>query len=73
MMNVTIEIHFVSNETKVMQGGSFPLKRREPEAVAWEFWQQIKRSMPFGGELQKVIIDGEDRTEQVKELEAPLE
>ncbi|MCM3763425.1 hypothetical protein [Neobacillus niacini] len=72
-MNVTIEIHYISNETKVMQGGTFPLRRRNQQQVAWEFWQQIKQKMPFGAELEKVIIDGEDKTVLVKQQEAPLE
>ncbi|WP_066317027.1 hypothetical protein [Bacillus sp. FJAT-29814] len=72
-MNVTIELHYISAETKIMQGGSFPLRRRKPEQVAYEFWREIRNRMPYGGEIEKVIIDGEDRTEQVKILEVPLD
>ena len=68
-MNVLIEIHFISNENKVMQRGSFPLRRRKPEKVGLDFWKQIKRAMPFGAELDKLLIDGEDKTEIIKEME----
>lgn len=72
-MNIVIEIHFISAESKVLQSGSFLLKRRKPEEVAYEFWKQIKRRMPYGGEIQKVLANGEDITELVIELEkAPL-
>ena len=52
-----------------MQRGSFPLRRRRPEHVALDFWKQIKKEMPFGAELSKLLIDGEDRTEIIKEME----
>jgi hypothetical protein len=61
-MNVVVEVHFISNENKVMQRGSFPLRRQKPERVALDFWKQIKREMPFGAELSKLLIDGEDKT-----------
>ena len=68
-MNVVIEIHFISNENKVLQRGSFPLRRMKPEQVAFDFWKQIKREMPFGAELDTLLIDGEDKTEIIKEME----
>jgi hypothetical protein len=73
-MNVTIEIHYITNGNKVMQRGSFPLRRKKPEEVAFEWFRQIRREMPFGAELEKIIVDGEDVTELVKELDnAPLD
>jgi hypothetical protein len=73
-MNVTIEVHYITNDNKVMQRGSFPLRRKKPEEVAYEWFRQIRREMPFGAELEKVIVDGEDLTELVKELDnAPLD
>jgi hypothetical protein len=42
-MNVTIEIHYISNDIKVMRAGSFPSKSKNPEQVALKFWNQIKR------------------------------
>jgi len=72
-MNITIQISYISNDNKVMQRGSFPLRRRKPEVVAYDWFKEIRREMPFGAELEKVIADGEDITELVKELEkAPL-
>ncbi|MDQ6598897.1 hypothetical protein [Bacillus salipaludis] len=49
-MNVSIKLHFISNENKVMRRGEFPLRRKRPEEVTFLFWKQIKREMPFGGE-----------------------
>jgi hypothetical protein len=73
-MNVLIVVHFISSENKIMQRGSFPLKGKAKEVVAFEWWNQIRREMPYGGELEKVTADGEDITEKVKEMEkAPLE
>jgi 2-keto-4-pentenoate hydratase/2-oxohepta-3-ene-1,7-dioic acid hydratase in catechol pathway len=68
-MNVLITIHYISNNNKVMQRGSFPLGRKSKEQVAYEWLKQIKREMPYYEELEKVICDGEDYTEKVKEFE----
>jgi hypothetical protein len=69
-MNVTIEIHYISNQTKVMQAGSFPLRGRRPEQVALDWWKQIKKEMSYHAQLEKIIINGDqDITELVKELE----
>jgi hypothetical protein len=73
-MNVVIDIHYITCENKVLRGGSFPLKRRKKEVVAYEFWRWIKREHPYECEIEKVIADGEDITDLVIELEkAPLE
>lgn len=73
-MNVVIDIHYISVENKVLQGGSFPLKRRKPEEVAYEFWRWIKREHPYECVIEKILADGEDITKLVIELEkAPLE
>jgi hypothetical protein len=75
-MNVTIQIHYttIENNGRILQRGSFPLKRRKPEEVAYEFWQWIKKEMPLEIAIEQVIADGEDITEIVKELdETPLE
>ena len=73
-MNITIEIHYISNKNKVMQRGSFPLRKRKREDVAFEWLKQIKRQMPYYEELEQVLADGEDITKLVKEIdEAPLE
>jgi hypothetical protein len=73
-MTVLIVIHFISSDNKIMQRGSFPLKGKTKEVVAFEWWKQIRREMPYGGELEQVTVDGEDITEKVKELdESPLD
>jgi hypothetical protein len=72
--NVTIEIRYISNGTKVMQRASFPVKRRKHEEIAFEWFKQIRREMPWGAELVKVLCNEEDLTELVKELDkAPLD
>jgi hypothetical protein len=69
-MNVTIEIHYISNQTKVMQAGSFPLRGKSKEQVALNWWKQIKKEMSYHAQLEKVIANGDkDITELVKELE----
>lgn len=73
-MTVLIVIHYISNNNKVMQRGSFPLKGKTKEFVAYEWLRQIKRQMPYYEEIEKVTADGEDITDKVKELEkAPLD
>jgi hypothetical protein len=68
-MNVLIQIHYISNEIKVLQGGSFPLRGKKPEQVAYDWWRQLKREMSYSGELEMVIADGEDITGLVRALE----
>lgn len=68
-MNVLIQIHYVSNGIKVLQHGSFPLKGKKPEQVAYDWWRQLKREMSYSGELEVVIADGKDITELVRGLE----
>lgn len=73
-MNVTIQIKYLSNAGRVMQRGSFPLRGRKPEKIAYDWLQQIKRQVTYQ-ELISVVADGDqDITEKVRELEkAPLE
>jgi hypothetical protein len=50
------------------------LRGKKPEAVAFNWWKQIRKEMPYWPELVKVMCDGEDITEKVMELEkAPLD
>jgi hypothetical protein len=55
-MNITIQIHFISNENKVLRSRSFPLRGKKPEKVAYEWFKQIRREMLFGAVLEKVIV-----------------
>jgi len=68
LMNITIEIHYISN-SKILQKGSFPLRGRKPEQVALQFWKDIKREMSHELELEEVIAAGENITDLVKDLE----
>jgi hypothetical protein len=67
-LNITIEIHY-KGDSKALRRGSFPLRGRKPEWVAFDFWKQIKKEMPYPVKLEEVIAAGEDVTQQVKELE----
>ncbi|TCN25469.1 hypothetical protein [Mesobacillus foraminis] len=66
-MNVTLKIRYNSPAGIVTQGGTFPLKRRKPEQVAYEWLQEIKREVNYEGFVQ-VTVDEEDITEKVKSL-----
>lgn len=68
-MNVLIPIFYSTNENSVLRRGSFPLKNRKPGEVAYEFWKWIKKEHPYPCELEKVLADGEDLTQLVKNLE----
>jgi hypothetical protein len=68
-MTVLIVIHYKSNDNKIMRRGSYPLKGKTKEQVAYEFWCWIKREHPFECEIEKVTVDGEDFTEAVEGLE----
>lgn len=74
-MIVIIQIHYTSGAgNKILQQGEFRIGKKKVEEVAFEFWKQIKRSLPYGGELEKVVAGDEDITEKVMELEkAPLD
>lgn len=69
-MNVTIDIHFSATGGKVLKSGSFPLRGRNPENVAYQFWKQIQKEQPHEVHLEEVIVNGDqDITELVLELE----
>jgi hypothetical protein len=73
-MNIKIQIHYISNENKVLQRGLFPLKNNKPEVVALDFWKWIKKEHPYESTIEKVICEGKDITDSVKKLEkAPLD
>lgn len=72
-MNVSIQIYFISNENEILQRASIPLRGRTKVKAGYDWWRQIKREMPYGGTLQKIIADGdEDITEEVLKLEKAL-
>ncbi|MBT2722332.1 hypothetical protein [Bacillus sp. ISL-46] len=68
-MNVVIEIHYKS-DSRALRTGTFPLRGRNPEKVALDFWKQIKKEMAHRAELEKIIVDGDkDITQLVIDLE----
>jgi hypothetical protein len=64
---ITIEIHYEA-ASKIVQRGSFPQKGRKPEQVALQFWKAIKKEMSYRAELERVLADGNDITQQVRDL-----
>ncbi len=52
-----------------MQQGSFPHQGKKREEAALGFWKRIKREHPFECEIEKILVDGEDITQLVKDLE----
>jgi hypothetical protein len=68
-MNVTIDIHFSATGGKVLKSGSFPLRGRKPEYIAYQFWKQIQKEQPFEVQLESVIANGDqDITNLVLDL-----
>jgi hypothetical protein len=68
-MNITIRIDYISNENKLYQVGSLPLRNKKPEQIALEWWKQIKKEMSYHAELEKISANGKDITQLVKDLE----
>ncbi|RDU34713.1 hypothetical protein DRW41_22065 [Neobacillus piezotolerans] len=67
-MQITITIDYHTNQS-ISMSGTFPLRGRKPEKVAFEWWKEIKRDS-FNPVLEKVIINGDrDVTELVKTLD----
>ena len=64
-MYVTIDIHYVYRDSRIMRGGNFPVnkanyqkdKMRESAIVAYKFIEQSEAM------IEKVICNGEDITE----------
>lgn len=73
-MNARIQITYLTEGGRAQQSGTFPLRRRKQEEIAFEWLQLIKRKVTYK-ELISVIVDGkEDITEKVLEMEkAPLD
>lgn len=67
-MNIVVQIYYIAEGIKLLQRGSFPARGRKPEKVAFDWWRELKREMPVEIQLEKVIVDGEDITEKVKEM-----
>jgi hypothetical protein len=67
-MNVAIRIDYIAS-SRVSQSGSFPLRRRKPEQVALEWWKELKKETSYRAVLDKVVADGEDITDLVRNFE----
>lgn len=67
---IAVQIQYITElGNKVLQRGSFPAKGRKPEKVAYDWWRELKKEMNVEIKMEKVMIDGEDKTEEVKEME----
>jgi hypothetical protein len=64
---VVIQIFYTSAGDRSYQMGEFPLKGRTWDQAAYDFFRWICRELPYGAELEKVLCEGEDLTEKVKE------
>jgi hypothetical protein len=69
-MNALLGIHYIAIEidNKVMRRGEFRLNGKPREEVALKWWRDIKRESYLELELEKVLCDGEDITELVKNI-----
>ena len=65
-MKAHIQIHYTYNNVTATQSGSFTIKRSIPyTAYAWI--EEIQKTFP-GMEITKVLGNGEDITEEVREM-----
>jgi hypothetical protein len=68
-MTVIIEIRYAA-ASRGYQKGDFQVRGREKEQVALDCWKQIKKELSYRAELEKVLCNGDDITQLVKNLEA---
>lgn len=68
-MTIIIQIYYITNGNNVLRRGEYKLKGKKPEELALDFWTWIKGEHPYHCEITKVIADGEEITEKVKDLE----
>jgi hypothetical protein len=66
-MNLSISIRYSSPAGPVLQQGDFPLRGKNPEQVALDWWKQIQREV-YTDELIEVTANGEDITDKIKPL-----
>ena len=67
-MSVRIQITYLTEGGRVQQRGTFHLRGRKPEEIAFEWLQEIKRKVTYK-DLLSVIVDGKtDITDNVLEL-----
>jgi hypothetical protein len=69
MMSAKIEIIFLSSSgSKILQRGSFPLKGKRPQDIAFDWWIKIQKEM-FVELLEQVLCNGEEITDMIVEME----
>ncbi|WP_409276390.1 hypothetical protein V1499_22945 (plasmid) [Neobacillus sp. SCS-31] len=68
-MYITVQIDYKSKWNNLSQAGSFHLRNKKPEELAFEWWMVIKKDA-FEPQLEKVTINGDtDITDLVKAME----
>ncbi|RHW37334.1 hypothetical protein D1B31_16350 [Neobacillus notoginsengisoli] len=67
---VTIKIDYVSGVgTRGQASGSFPLRGRKPEEVAYGYWRKLRKEI-YNLQLEKITVDGTaDITDKVRQLD----
>lgn len=72
--NVHIEVHYIVNDNRVMNQGTFRVKKDEVN-TACIFVRQLQRQFPYEMILERVVVDGnKDITKEVLEQwKPPLE
>jgi hypothetical protein len=70
-VTILIQIYYmtINSKTRMLRQGEFPLKGRSKEQAAFDFWQWIKKEMPVEITIDKVLVEDEDITEKIKEME----
>ncbi|MEH7490820.1 hypothetical protein [Neobacillus niacini] len=68
-MTVLIQIHYISNDNKILRKGEFQLRGKSKHMAAYEFWRWIKKEHPYPCDIEKILCDGEDITEKVIEMD----
>jgi hypothetical protein len=69
-MDIVIRIDYSVHGNKSYQQGSFPLRGKKPEDIAYKWWQQIKKEHSYFAELEKVIINmDQDITYKINEID----
>lgn len=68
-MQITITIKFNSPAGMVTKGGTFHLKGKTPERVAFDWLNEIKRQVHYEGLVEVKVDDNENITEMVRLME----
>jgi hypothetical protein len=69
-MDIGIRIDYSVHGNKSYQQGSFSLRGKRPEDIAYNWWKQIKKEHSYWAVLERVIVNGDqDITFKVNEID----